>query len=122
MWEGLEWLPSWSGQEGRKFRVCFAVGEMEMGIFFGSVPFPALFVSGSFQSLLRSCPLIAAVGAVVFCGMVGCLGSVLLLKATIGLPPLVSWLAELWLVLILLTVLVSGIRPNSVMRMMVLWT
>ena len=49
-------------------------------------------------------------------GMVGCLGLVLLVRGTPGLPPLVSWLAVLWnavSVRILWIVLVSGSRQIS---------
>ena len=36
----LERLPSWSGPGRKKFRVGFAVVKIEMGVCFGSAPFP----------------------------------------------------------------------------------
>ena len=88
---------------------------MEMGIYFGSVPFPPLLhvkelpEFASLMSLDRS-------GPDVCFGMVGCLGLVVLL---LGIQPLVS-LNGAW-VLIQLTTLATGRRLSVGMRMILHW-
>ena len=92
-----------------------------MGICFGSVPFSTIF---HVRDLPEFASIMSAVGPAVFNGMVGCLGSVFLVKGTPGLPPLLSWLVELWnavSVLVLRIVLASGLRLISGMRMIWPW-
>ena len=88
----------------KKFRAGFVVGEMEMGIYFGSVPFspppplppspsppPPFCMLGNFLSFFRLCPWIEAVGTAVFSGMAGYVVIVSMEKVTPGLPLLVTW-------------------------------
>ena len=51
---------------------------MEMGIYFGSAPFTPSCMFGSYPSLPPLCPLIVPICPVVFFGMAGCLGLVVL--------------------------------------------
>ena len=60
---------------------------LRMGIFFGSAPSSTpTSMLGNFLSSLLLCLLIAASGLGVFFGMVGCLGLVVLVTKSIGLP------------------------------------
>ena len=78
----------------KRFLVYFVVVGMEMGICFGSVPFSplppsplSLSPSFKFENSLKFCLSwlwIVGNGPVVFCGMAGCLGSVLLVKGSLG--------------------------------------
>ena len=109
----------------KKFRVGFVVGQMEMGICFANATFLLhAACQGTSRVSFAPCPWIVAVGPVVFSGMAGCLVLVYMVRGTPGPPPLVGWLAVLWsavLVLILLTILVSGPRLISGMWMILLW-
>ena len=70
----------------KKFLVDFAVRR----IFSGSAPFPPFSMLGIFLRSLLLRLLIAANGLGVFFGMVGCLGLVVLVTRTLGLPLLMN--------------------------------
>ena len=95
----------------------------DVHLFWECALFTPYFMLGNSLSLCLSCPLIAASWPrCVCCGMAGCLGLVLLVRGTPGLPPLVSWLVELWnavSVLILWIIPASGSRPIS--RTQMIW-
>ena len=85
----LERIPSWQGQED--IPCCFCGKRDGDGHLFWECTFlPPSSMSGNFLSLLRLCLLIAADGLGIFFGMVGCLGLVVLVTMTLGLPHLVN--------------------------------
>ena len=67
-----------------------------MGIYFGSAPVAPSSMSGSCPNLPLFCLLIVATGPVVCFGMAGSLGSVVLMRETLGRLLLGSWLAVSW--------------------------
>ena len=80
----------------KKFRVGFVVVRDGDGHLFQECSLLPFCMSGNFLSFFLSCHWIGVIGPAVFCGVAGCLGSILLVSGTPGLPPLVSWLVERW--------------------------
>ena len=98
-----------------EFLVGFVARGMVMVIYFGSALSPPLpcCMLGSFLSFPHSWPLIVEIGLVACCGMAVSLGSVVLVRGTLGRPLLAIWLAvslRVVQVLIPATLLLFGFR------------